>query len=92
MYSLLRRAWTCRAALSYLSRHGLSAHALVTTRTFTATVSRRLLPENVNVDHSRFLAEGTSQSKWGKTFDELENGAVDHLGDEADSLPEGKGE
>ena len=64
-----------------------------TTRAFTLNPLRRIEapPENVNVIHSRFLAEGTSQDKWRSGPDRPAAGTTDPLADETDSLSDGKG-
>lgn len=70
-------------------RHSFGLHA----------ASRRLLStkpprnsENINVGHSRFLAESSSRSKWNETSQAPGNGGLDSPGEDFDTLPEGKGE
>lgn len=47
--------------------------------------------ENLNVGHSRFLAEGRSSTKWTENSMVPGNGGLDHAGEDLDVLPSEKG-
>ncbi|KAH9944885.1 hypothetical protein B0H21DRAFT_435380 [Amylocystis lapponica] len=78
---------------TYILRTRCQSTSPCSRQSFKLWTSRRLATsaqevENINVDHSRFLAEAPAEAKWKDT---LGKGRTEATGEDFDSITEGKG-